>query len=114
MRAFSLQGRVRADTGLPRFGFTVTKKIGGAVERNRIRRRLKEALRLAPGLAAQAGHDYVVVARREALAAAFSDLQSELRRGLAKLHSHAKPQKSGPPKGAPADQTATMDRALKK
>src|SRR5262245_13912343 len=37
----------------PRFGFTVTKRCGGAVRRNRIRRRLKEALRLVDPLPAR-------------------------------------------------------------
>ena len=47
--SFALQARARADAEIgeasPRVGFTVTRKIGGAVERNRIRRRLKAALR---------------------------------------------------------------------
>jgi ribonuclease P protein component len=47
----------------PRFGFTVTKKIGGAVVRNRVRRRLKEAVRALPPGLARPGHDYVLIAR---------------------------------------------------
>ncbi len=62
----------------PRVGFTVTKKHGNAVERNRMRRRLKEAVRLHAGFAMQPGHDYVVVARREVLTAPFEKLASEL------------------------------------
>lgn len=62
----------------PRVGFTVTKKHGNAVERNRMRRRLKEAVRLHVGFAMQPGHDYVVVARREVLTAPFEKLASEL------------------------------------
>ena len=46
--SFALQSRLRAEAeggeAGPRVGFTVTRKIGGAVERNRIRRRLKAAL----------------------------------------------------------------------
>lgn len=61
-----------------RVGFTVTKKQGNAVERNRMRRRLKEAVRLQAGFAMQPGHDYVVVARRDVLAAPFCELASEL------------------------------------
>lgn len=102
-RSFSLQAAARkrrdapepnaADpTGEPapgaaRFGFTVTKKIGKAVLRNRIRRRLKEALRLAPDLPARPGHDYVIVARNSALNQDFAALQDELRRALAGLGS---------------------------
>jgi len=61
-----------------RLGFTVTKKIGGAVVRNRARRRLREALRrVLPG-PARPGHDYVVVARRAALAQPFAELVADL------------------------------------
>jgi ribonuclease P protein component len=66
----------------PRFGFTLTKKLGGAVLRNRIRRRLKEALRRLDPLPARPAHDYVILARPEALGMAFSALQAELARAL--------------------------------
>ncbi len=69
----------------PRFGFTVTKQSGGAVRRNRIRRRLKEALRLLNPLPARPGHDYVILARPEALGMPFLALQGELIRALGKI-----------------------------
>jgi ribonuclease P protein component len=69
----------------PRFGFTVTKQCGGAVRRNRIRRRLKEALRLLNPLPARPGHDYVILARPEALGMPFLTLQGELIRALDKF-----------------------------
>jgi ribonuclease P protein component len=69
----------------PRFGFTVTKQSGGAVRRNRIRRRLKEALRLLDPLPARPGHDYVILARPEAQSMPFLDLQEELIRALGKI-----------------------------
>jgi ribonuclease P protein component len=69
----------------PRFGFTVTKQSGSAVRRNRIRRRLKEALRLLRPLPAQPGYDYVIFAQPEAIAMPFPALQAELRRGLDKI-----------------------------
>jgi ribonuclease P protein component len=62
-----------------RVGFTVTKKQGNSVERNRMRRRLKEAVRLDGGFAMQPGHDYVVVARRDVLRASFKELTAELK-----------------------------------
>ncbi len=72
-----------------RFGFTVTKKLGGAVVRNRIRRRLKAAVALvAPGLA-HADHDYVLVARPAALDRLFADLKKDLERALQRVHHPA-------------------------
>lgn len=71
----------------PRFGFTVTKKCGGAVQRNRIRRRLKEALRLLKPLPARPGNDYVILARPEALGMSFPALQGELSRALGKIET---------------------------
>ncbi|GEO83593.1 ribonuclease P protein component [Ciceribacter naphthalenivorans] len=62
----------------PRVGFTVTKKHGNAVERNRMRRRLKEAVRLNAAFAMQPGHDYVIVARRDVLDAPFARLAAQL------------------------------------
>lgn len=62
----------------PRVGFTVTKRQGNSVERNRMRRRLKEAVRLAAGFDMKPGHDYVVVARRDALHAPFAALADAL------------------------------------
>jgi ribonuclease P protein component len=74
-----------AEAQPPRFGFTVTKQSGGAVQRNRIRRRLKEALRLLDPLPARPGHDYVILARPEALGMPFLALQGELIRALGKI-----------------------------
>jgi ribonuclease P protein component len=77
----------------PRIGFTVTRQSGGAVQRNRIRRRLKEALRLLHPLPARPGHDYVIFARPEALCMRFQALQAELVRAFKKAH----PLDSSPP-----------------
>lgn len=62
--AVTVQGRERAD-GEPRIGvgFTATKKIGGAVVRNRAKRRLREAARQLVPLLGTPGWDYVLVAR---------------------------------------------------
>src|SRR5207248_11107065 len=76
VEAFTLQAarREEHDDGPKgaRIGITVTKKVGGAVVRNRIRRRLKEALRAALPLETQADHDYVLMARREAIGRSFA------------------------------------------
>jgi ribonuclease P protein component len=84
-----------ATDAAPRFGFTVTKKLGNAVVRNRIRRRLKEALRLTPDLSAQTGYDYVILAREAALDQAFPALQEELARAFAEIHAPGRPSQAG-------------------
>ncbi|WP_421724921.1 ribonuclease P protein component [Bauldia sp.] len=68
-----------------RFGFTVTKKTGNAVARNRIRRRLKEAVRLSADEIAVPGTDYVLIGRRAALSLPFGKLVDDLRHGMATL-----------------------------
>src|SRR5690349_12670260 len=57
------QDEARDDTPLVRAGFTATKRIGGAVERNRAKRRLREAARLLLPALASPGFDYVFIAR---------------------------------------------------
>ena len=66
----------------PRAGFTVTKKNGNAVIRNRIRRRLREAVRCHAGRDMAPSTDYVIVAREQALTAPFSRLTDELTRRI--------------------------------
>ena len=79
-----------------RVGFTVTKKHGNSVERNRMRRRLKEAVRLHAGFAMQPGHDYVVVARRDVLTASFDELAAELKARVETRPKHRRPKDERP------------------
>ena len=81
-----VQARDRKDEGPVRVGFTVTKKLGKAVVRNRIKRRLKEAARLALPDEAQRGHDYVLVGRAAGLKRPFSGLQNDIATALKRLH----------------------------
>jgi ribonuclease P protein component len=81
-RTFILESQQREDSEPPRFGFTVSKRVAkSAVERNRIRRRLKEAVRLEQRHA-RAGWDYVLVGRRAALDEPFTALQAALAEAL--------------------------------
>lgn len=83
--AFSLQATTvaAADAGL---GFTVTKKVGNAPERNRIKRRLRAAARAcSPQFRPQ--HDYVLVGRREALGEPFAKVVADLSSAIAKVHA---------------------------
>ena len=60
-----------------RLGITVSTKIGGAVQRNRIRRRLKEIYRLNEGKAAP-GYDIVIVARKRSRFAGYRELENSV------------------------------------
>jgi len=92
--AFVLQARHRAEEsregGPARVGFTVSRQVGNAVERNRVRRRLREVVRLAPAAALQANHDYVLIGRRVALAADFGDLTRQFDAALRRIHIAAR------------------------
>lgn len=86
--AFVLEARRRG--GLAegaRFGFTVSKQVGGAVERNRIRRRLKAAVRDVLAEQARPDYDYVLIARRPALDTAFAALVADLANALERVHT---------------------------
>jgi len=84
---FVLQGRRRGDDGPARVGFTVSRKVGTAVERNRVRRRLKEAVRRSASRYMRGGHDYVIVGRRTALTLDFARLTGDLEQSLTRLHA---------------------------
>ncbi|MBZ0227158.1 MAG: ribonuclease P protein component [Bauldia sp.] len=79
----ALKSADRSGVRPARFGFTVTKKIGNAVVRNRIRRRLKEAVRLFGMKEATPGTDYVLIGRRAALTLPFDQLIADLTSGIA-------------------------------
>jgi ribonuclease P protein component len=68
-----------------RFGFTVTKKLGKAVVRNRVRRRLKAAMCETLPLA-RPGVDYVLIAREAALQRSFTDMKADLAQALSRVH----------------------------
>jgi ribonuclease P protein component len=96
---FLVQARDRRDRGAVRVGFTVTKQTGNAVERNRIRRRLRAAADKVLPRAGQSGFDYVLVARRPALTASFDTMLADLERALVRVHA-AKRTGQGPDRSA--------------
>ena len=67
-----------------RIGFTVSKALGGAVQRNRIKRRLREAVRLN-GLAENIAADVVINPKRSASSVDFGVLQSEIAKAFAMI-----------------------------
>jgi len=86
-----LQARKRTggeteDAHIARFGFTATKGLGGAVVRNRARRRLREAVRATGQDHAVEGYDYVLIAREGTVQRRFTELIKDLERALAKVH----------------------------
>ena len=77
-----------------RVGFTVSKALGGAIQRNRIRRRLREAVRLN-GFPYNMPVDIVINPKRSTLSAGFNDLQNEVTKAfqvIEKQFQRGKPQ----------------------
>jgi ribonuclease P protein component len=98
---FTIQAIARRNSeGGPRFGLTVTTKTGNSVERSRIKRRLREAIRLQARLVAFPGTDYVLIGRRALLDASFETITAELIDGISRLKprqpSSLKPLPSSP------------------
>lgn len=71
--------------GEPRFGFVLTKKTGNAVERNRMRRRLRAAIRETKAVVGSEPNDFVIVGRRALLSASFDSIVTELTQGLSRV-----------------------------
>ena len=80
---FVLLTRPNEDQG-KRFGVTVTKKIGNAVVRNRMKRRFRELLRAALPEEGLPGHDHVLIGREGGVERDFATMREELSRALAK------------------------------
>jgi ribonuclease P protein component len=87
MAGFVLQALERGDDGPVRVGFTVSKKVGNAVERNRVRRRLREIVRLTAAARLRSGHDYVLIGRRSALSLPFERMTQDFDQALRRLRA---------------------------
>ena len=77
-----LQALARGDMLPVRLGFTVTKKVGNAVVRNRTRRRLKEAARVVLEQRPVTGADVVLIGRDSTRKREFRTLQADIRRAI--------------------------------
>ena len=81
-----VQARERGDgRDVIRLGFTATRRIGGAVERNRAKRRMREAARALTPHCAVAGCDYVFVARGGLIARPWPRLLDDVKSALIRL-----------------------------
>jgi ribonuclease P protein component len=84
--AVVVQARPRGDERpLVRAGFTATKRIGGAVERNRAKRRMREAARLVLPDLARPGFDYVFIARGGVTTRPWARLLDDVKSALIRL-----------------------------
>ena len=80
------QGRDRHDDPrVVRIGFTATRRIGGAVERNRAKRRLREAARMVAPDHVKAGCDYVFIARGGVATRPWPRLLDDMKTALIRL-----------------------------
>jgi ribonuclease P protein component len=82
-----LQALNRREDGPVRVGFTVSKKVGNSPERNRVRRRLREMVRLSSPAGMRPGYDYVLIGRRAALDLPFERLIDDFIRALSRVHT---------------------------
>jgi ribonuclease P protein component len=84
--AVVVQARPRGDDDARiRLGFTATKRIGGAVERNRAKRRMREAARLLVPQFGRPGCDYVFIARGGATTRPWDRLLDDVKSALIRL-----------------------------
>ncbi|HRY25084.1 MAG: ribonuclease P protein component [Geminicoccaceae bacterium] len=74
-----------------RIGFTASRKVGGAVQRNRAKRRLRAVARAVMPELAHRGFDYVLVARTPVLTCPYSRLEADLTAALKELARWARP-----------------------
>ena len=90
MPGFVLLVRPRGDDDPTiRLGITVSKRVGGAVVRNRMKRRFRELARAVLPEAGIAGADHVLIGRGGGIERPFAELRAELERALARLRGKA-------------------------
>jgi ribonuclease P protein component len=86
-----------------RVGFTVSRKVGNAIRRNRARRRLRAVVAEVLPQHGRAGCDYVLIGRAGTLDRRYADLVEDLRTALARIGtkgSQGRPRRSRGPTGA--------------
>lgn len=100
--AFVLLVKPRGDdSAQPRIGYTVTKKIGNAVVRNRIKRRFRALVRQVLADHGLPGADHVLIGRGEAMTRDFAVMQADLVRALDRVREGKASTDRRPPRGKP-------------
>ncbi|WP_406237559.1 ribonuclease P protein component [Acetobacter orientalis] len=89
VRGLVLQVFRRKDSEAARVGFTVTKKVGNAVVRNRARRRLREVVRVVDAEMPLNGLDLVLIGRAATGERLFTDLVADFRKALTQCLAEA-------------------------
>jgi ribonuclease P protein component len=109
--AFVVQSRAREDARAARVGFTVSKKVGNAPERSRVKRRLRALVAAVDGSLLRQGRDYVLVGRRVALTRDFHSMLDDLRAALKRLDRRPAANGRQPPSDTPRASRAAADTA---
>ena len=85
--AAATPGSIDSATPALRVGFTVSRKVGNAVVRNRVRRRLRAAAEMVMPVLARQDCDYVVIGRRQSLKRSFPALVQDLEQAIRKVRA---------------------------
>jgi ribonuclease P protein component len=102
--AVVVQARPRGDDQpLVRAGFTATKRIGGSVQRNRAKRRMREAARLLLPDLGRPGVDYVFIARGGVTTRPWARLLDDMKSALIRLAAERDGRTRDPAHAPPAD-----------
>jgi ribonuclease P protein component len=105
--AIVVQARPRGDAqALVRAGFTATKRIGGAVERNRAKRRMREAARLLLPQFGKPGMDYVFIARGGVTSRPWDRLLDDVKSALLRLAADRESPEAPGPRPSSTDRTS--------
>jgi len=84
----AIKSTCAAERQEPRIGYTVTKKVGNAVIRNRIRRRLRAAAARVFAHKARKDHDYVVIGKHGTLTAGYTSILKDFEQALDHVHGN--------------------------